>query len=273
MDAVAPGLGADVDHRVAGAGGAGVEDLVLGHEADAHRVDQDVAVVGAVEAGLAADRRHPDAVAVARDPGDHAVDQMARLRVLGRAEAERVEQRHRPRAHGEDVAQDAADPGRSTLVGLDVARVVVALDLEHRGQAVTEVDHARVLARAADHLRPLGRQQLQPALRRLVGAVLAPHHREDAELDQRSARARGSRRSRAYSACERPCSATSSGVIAAIAPASPAPRPGSAAGSRRRCRRSCGSAARSGWGIRPSTLRPGPSTPAIAPTEPFGLAR
>jgi hypothetical protein len=182
--AVAPGLGADVDHRIAGAGGARVEDLILGHEAHAHHVHQDVAVVGAVEGGLAADRRHADAVAVAGDAGDHAVDQMARARLLGRAEAERIEERHRAGTHGEDVTQDAADPGRRALIWLDEARMVVALDLEDGRHTIAEVDHARVLARPADHPWRLARQPLQPVLRRLVRAVLAPHHGKDAELDQ-----------------------------------------------------------------------------------------
>ena len=118
VDAVAAGLGADVDDRVADAAGRRVEDPVGAGDADAHRVDQDVAVVGAVERALAADRRHADAVAVAADAGDHAVDEVAGLRVAGLAEAQRVEDRDRPRAHGEDVAQDAADarsppPGRA----------------------------------------------------------------------------------------------------------------------------------------------------------------
>ena len=39
----------------------------------------------------------------------------------------------RARAHGEDVAQDAADAGRRALVGLDVGWVVVALHLEDDG--------------------------------------------------------------------------------------------------------------------------------------------
>ena len=184
VDAVAAGLGPDVDHRIAGPGGARVEDLVLGRQADAHRVDQDVAVVGAMKGRFAADRGHADAVAVTTDAGDHAVDQMPGLGVLGLAEAQRVEERHGPGAHGEDVAQDAADPGRRPLIGLDVARVIVALDLEHRRHVAADVDHAGILARPADHPGRLGRQALEPALGRLVGAVLAPHDREDAELDQ-----------------------------------------------------------------------------------------
>ena len=50
----------------------------------------------------------------------------------------------RPRAHGEDVANDSADSSRSALVRFDERRVVVRLDLEDRGKAVTNVDRTRV---------------------------------------------------------------------------------------------------------------------------------
>ena len=101
MDAVTPGLGADVDHGVAGPGGGRVEDAVRGRDADGHGVDQDVAVVGGMEVDLAAHRRDADAVAVTADAGHHARHQMPRLGVLRRAEAQRVEVRDRPRPHGE----------------------------------------------------------------------------------------------------------------------------------------------------------------------------
>src|SRR5580692_10956727 len=78
------------------------------------------------------------------------------------------------RAHGEDVAQDAADAGGRPLVGLDEARVVVALHLEDGHEAVADVDHAGVLARALQHVRSAGRELLEIDLRRLVGAVLGP---------------------------------------------------------------------------------------------------
>ena len=129
-------------------------------EADAHGVDEDVVVVALVEVGLAADRRHADAIAVAADAGDDAVDEVARLGVVGSAEAQRVEVGDRARAHGEHVAHDAADAGGRALVGLDVARVVVALHLEDDAVAVAEVDDAGVLAGALDHLRAGRRQRL-----------------------------------------------------------------------------------------------------------------
>ena len=104
--------------------------------------------------------------------------------VVERAEAQRVQQRDRPRAHREDVADDAADAGRRALIGLDERRVVVRLDLEDGGQAVADVDGAGVLARALHDARAGGRQRLQVDARALVAAVLRPHHREHAELGQ-----------------------------------------------------------------------------------------
>ena len=134
--------------------------------------------VGRVEDGLAADGRDPGRVAVGADPGDGAVEV-----VVGRAEAQPVEQRDRPRAHRDDVAQDPADPGRGALERLDRRGVVVALDLERDRLAVAEVEHARVLARPLQHALARGRKPLQQPRRVLVAAVLRPEQREDGELE------------------------------------------------------------------------------------------
>src|SRR5262249_8939407 len=126
--------------------------------------------------------RHPEGVAVAGDAGDHALDEMARLRVLGATEAQRVETRDRPRAHGEHIAQDAAYARRRALVGLDERRVVVRLHLEDHRLPVADVDDAGVFARTLNDARPRRRQAAQVDARGLVRAVLAPHDAEDAEL-------------------------------------------------------------------------------------------
>ena len=78
--------------------------------------------------------------------------------MIGPAEAQRVERRDRPRAHREDVAQDAAHARRRALVRLDERRVVVRLHLEDGRQAVADVDHAGVLAGALDDARSLRRE-------------------------------------------------------------------------------------------------------------------
>ena len=100
------------------------------------------------------------------------------------AEAQRVHGRNRARAHGEDVAQDAADPGRRALVGLDVGRVIVAFHLEDHGLTVADIDDTGVLARSLQHARAFGRQGFQPFLGGFVRAMLVPHGREDAELGE-----------------------------------------------------------------------------------------
>ena len=114
---------------------------------------------------------------------------MRRLRAtvgsVERPEAQRVHERDGPRAHREDVPDDAADAGGRALVWLDERRMIVGLDLEDRGEAVADVHRARVLARALQHTRSGGRQFPQVDARALVAAVLGPHHREDAELGQR----------------------------------------------------------------------------------------
>ena len=150
-DAVAAGLRAEQHDDVADAAGGRQLDALLRHHAEAQRVDERVALVGRVEDDLAADVGQAQAVPVAADAGDDAGQHAGGVGVVGVAEAQRVHDEHRTRAHREDVAHDAADAGRRALVGLDVARVVVRLDLEGDGQALADVDDAGVLAHADEH--------------------------------------------------------------------------------------------------------------------------
>ena len=62
--------------------------------------------------------------------------------VVGLGETQAVEKGDGPRAHGHDVTEDPADAGRGALVGLHRRRVVVTLDADRRGDAVTDVDDA-----------------------------------------------------------------------------------------------------------------------------------
>src|SRR5690606_7634897 len=108
-DAVAARLRAEIDDGPADARGGGVEDGVRLDQAGREGVDEAVAVIGRVEADLAADGGDAEGVSIAADPGDDPGDQRSGLRVRGLAEAERVQAGDGARAHGEDVAQDPAD--------------------------------------------------------------------------------------------------------------------------------------------------------------------
>ena len=193
VDAVAAGLGADVDDRIAFAAGAREEQLVLRRDAEGQHVDQRIAGVAGLEGDFAADRGHAEAIAVKSDAAHDAVEQAAIARDdFGRvamrrrdgAEAQRIEHGDGPRAHGEDVAQNSADAGGRALEGLDVAGVIVRFHLEDGGEAVADVDHAGIFARALQHLRRARGQALQVHAAGFVGAVLAPHHAENAEFGE-----------------------------------------------------------------------------------------
>ena len=156
----------------------------MAEEADAHGVDQRVFAVGVVEEDLAAHVGDAEAVAVTADAGDDALEQAAVLGLVGRAEAERVQQRDGPRSHGEDVADDAADAGGRALIGLDGRGVVVGLDLHGHGEAAADVDDAGVLLAGLDHDPGAGAgKAAQQRLGVLVAAVLAPQRAEHAKLE------------------------------------------------------------------------------------------
>ena len=85
-DAVAAGLGAQIDDRHADAGRGRIEDAVGLCDPGGKGVHEAVAVIGAVETDLAAHVRDAEGVAVGADPLDHALDQMRGARVVGPAE-------------------------------------------------------------------------------------------------------------------------------------------------------------------------------------------
>ena len=199
MNAVAAGFGADVDDGIAGSGGLGVKDFVFADQTEGEGVDQRVAAVTGLEFGFAAQVGDAEAIGVGGDAADYAFDDGVvsanefRLGGAGfgcggirvnRPEAQRIHDGEGASAHGEDVAQDAAHAGGRALKGLDVAGVVVALDLEGAGPAVADVDDAGVLAGALDDAVAFGGQALEMDAAGLVGAVLAPHDGVDAEFGE-----------------------------------------------------------------------------------------
>ena len=163
MNAVPAGARANVDDGVARPGCPGPKNPVGPDHPQTEGVDQDIAVIAGVEVHLAADRRHADAVAVAADTGHHAPEQIGGARVVRRAKAQRVERGDRPGTHGKHIAQNAAHAGGRAVMGFDERGMVVALDLEHHGQPVADIDNARVFTRTLENGRTRGRQLGQQA--------------------------------------------------------------------------------------------------------------
>src|ERR1700693_4695251 len=63
--------------------------------------------------------------------------------------------------------------------------MIMRLDFESAGPAITDVDNAGVLTRPLQHTAAACGQAFQVHARGFVGAVLAPHHAEDAKLGKR----------------------------------------------------------------------------------------
>ncbi len=189
VDAVAACFCADIDHRIANAFRFREKDFFFFGDAEGESVDEGILRIARLEADFAADRRDAKTISVTSDSANYAVEDAAVSRgvlfagVLAcsdLAESQGIQNSDRARAHGENVAQDAADAGRRTLEGFDVAGMIVRFDFESGDEAVADVDDAGVFAGALhDELAARG-QALQVNFARFVGAVLAPHHAEDA---------------------------------------------------------------------------------------------
>src|SRR5690606_7495852 len=75
-NAITASLRAEINDREANAFGLGVENLVRVSETRCKRVDEDVAIVAAVELNFATHCRHAKRVAIAADASDNAGHQM-----------------------------------------------------------------------------------------------------------------------------------------------------------------------------------------------------
>ena len=183
MNAVATGLGADVNDGIALAGGLGIKNLVAAHQPESKSVHERIGRVARFKLGFAAEIRHAEAVAVRGNPTNYSfqdgmifVDFSLRrprhprlggcrtgipTRRANRAKTQRIHYRYWPRAHSENVTKDASDSGRGTLKWLDKGRMVVRLDFECACPAVTDINDSRVLAGALNHAPATCRQTLQ----------------------------------------------------------------------------------------------------------------
>ena len=165
------------------------------------------------------------------------------------------------------------------------------LDLERDREPVADRDDAGVLARPGDDALAGGRQRAQQRLRALVRAVLAPHHAEHRELEVVRVAAAEPVADRvelvvghAEPAMERLHGSLGHGHREPAAPTRPRPRRSRprplarhsrpASGRSRSRPRTRGSPRRRARDAAsgPRRSRPRSSTPAIARSEPFGLA-
>src|SRR5436190_11351175 len=201
--------------------------------------------------------------------------------ICDRPKPQRVHRAHRPRAHGKNIANDTADAGRRALERFDGAGMIMRFDLEGDREVVADVNDPRVFfAGAHENFRRFGRKRFEQRPGIFVTAMLAPHHRKNAELSvTRFASAEdlfgvsvlvrrevvfgnqfgsdgrlGHSRYAAFASL--PCNAwiTLSKIKLPSALLN------------------TGSHARSGCGIRPATLPRSLQMPAMFSSEPFGLA-
>src|SRR6185312_8767442 len=145
-----------------------------------------VAVVALVEGAFAANGRNAEAIPVMRNARDYALKQprvpRTGFRIVQLPKAKRVHHCNGPRAHREDVAQDAAYTCCRALKRLDKARVVMRFDFERDRHAVADIDDAGVLTRTLQYVLASRGKLLQVHARALIGTMLAPHHAEDSQF-------------------------------------------------------------------------------------------
>ena len=175
-DAVASRGRPEEDREVADTRRPAEHQPLDGEDAEAENVHQRVVLIRLVEDRLTPDGRHPDRVAITADAGHHTLGDPAAARVGQWPEPQGIHQSDGTGTHGEHIAEDAADARGRALVRLDGRRVVVALDAEGHADAVTGIDHTRVLARSDEDGRPFGGQTPQMNAAGLVRTVLRPHH-------------------------------------------------------------------------------------------------
>src|SRR5680860_753469 len=155
-DAVAAGAGAIQNYLVTCAAGVSEMEVFVAEHADAKRVDKRVAQIGLVEDDLPADVGQAEAVAVAADASHDSGQQAFGVFGVEWSQAQRIHDGDGAGTHGKDVPDDAANAGGRALIGLDVAGMVVRLDLERDGVSLADVNDAGILADASECLAERG---------------------------------------------------------------------------------------------------------------------
>jgi hypothetical protein len=145
--------------------------------------DERIAFVRFIEIDFSGNRRNAETVSVVRNTRNYAAEESAHFRGREFPKAQRVQAADWPSAHRENVPNDPADTGRRALKRLDGARMIVRLDLESDRQSIANVNDAGVFFASADEdAGGFGGKSFEKRTRVLIGTMLAPHHREDAQL-------------------------------------------------------------------------------------------
>ena len=151
-DSVTTRAGTKQHNLVAFTRSVGQANVFVLHDTHGQCVDQWVSLVDRVEDGFATNVGQAQAVAVTADSADYAVNHACRVRVVDLAKTQLVHDGNRAGTHGDDVANDTANTGGRTLVGLNVGRVVVRFDLERYSPAFTDVHNTSVFTHAYEQV-------------------------------------------------------------------------------------------------------------------------
>ena len=160
-DAVTTGAGTQQNREIADAGGLSEHESLGRKNPEAQHVHQWVAGVGGIEHGFAADGGYAHRIAVTGNAADDAFGNPATARVVERTKAKRIHQCNRTCAHGEDVAQNAADACGCTLVGLNRGGVIMRFDADRCSNAVANIDNAGIFAGTNEYPRSFGGKTLE----------------------------------------------------------------------------------------------------------------
>src|SRR5262249_15604725 len=112
--------------------------------------------------------------------GKNAAISRAGSRIVQTPKTERIQNRNGPRAHREDVAENATHSGRRALKRFDKTGMIVRFNLESDDVSAADIDDARIFSRALHNELSPRRKLLQVNAGAFVRAVFAPHHAEDA---------------------------------------------------------------------------------------------
>jgi len=158
MNTVTSCFGANIDDRIAHALGPSKKELIFFSQTNAANIDQGILRVAGMKINFAANRRHTKSIAIAGNTTHHTFSHRPVLWLIERTEAQRIEDSYRPGSHGENIPQNSTHTGGCTLIGLDIRRMIMRLNLKNDGQPIADVHHASIFARPLNQIFSPGRE-------------------------------------------------------------------------------------------------------------------